>query len=146
MAAHDAQGKCQLPKGGLLRQGERNGEGSGPCSPLLLPESSSSCSGNSAYTSTTPAEFSCLCQYFQREIKFSFRLKCKIEFGLSPKKAKLQAKLVKYFAHFKILEKQSLVPSQAPCPCTPSLIPPAPSTTSVHHRSWALTPWKLMLQ
>lgn len=83
---------------------------------------------------------------FQREIKFSFRLKCKIEFGLSPKKAKLQAKLVKYFAHFKILEKQSLVPSQAPCPCTPSLIPPAPSTTSVHHRSWALTPWKLMLQ
>lgn len=58
---------------------------------------------------------------FQREIKFPFRLKCKIEFGLSPKKAKLQAKLVKSFAHFKILEKQSLVPSQAPCPVLPPL-------------------------
>lgn len=34
---------------------------------------------------------------FQREIKFPFRLKCKIEFGLSPKKDKLQAKLVKIF-------------------------------------------------
>lgn len=143
MASHDTQGKCQLPEGGLLRQGGGEGGGSGPCSPLPLPESTSSCSGNSASKSTLNSLVSA--NIFQRN-QVPFKLKCKIEFGLSPKKAKLQAKLVKFFARFTILEKQSLLPSQAPCPCTPSLVPPAPSTTSVQHHSWALTLWKLMLQ
>lgn len=71
---------------------------------------------------------------FQREIQFAFRLKCKIEFYLSPKNTELQANLVKSFAFFKILEKQLLVPSQAPRACVP-----CPCLSSTVHPLWSRT-------
>lgn len=87
---------------------------------------------NAVRVSSVPRKLSSASLYFpHKNVK---------EFGLSSQKASVPANLVNSFAHFKILEKQSLFPARPPHSRAsyphPSL-QPHPSASSGQHHSWA---------